>query len=310
VPDVEKGAEVRGAVAATRVKIVIPAHDEAAVVDRCLSAVLASARPGEFDVVVISNGSTDDTVQRARAAGARLNHDVEVIEIPTASKIAALQAADEMLIDFPDAIRLFLDADVILSTQAARTLVEALDTTEPRLAVAKLDVDTSLSSWPVRRYYRAWTALPYVENQVAGSGVFAMNGAGALRVGSWPDVINDDGYAARCFDADQRVLVDATFRAFAAHSFSALVRRRARIVNGNRQLDAILPQIAASAGTPGAQNGLGALVSAVRAGKVDWVSGLVFASVTVSARALAGWRRKTGATARWSTDLTTRQAST
>ncbi|HEY0870078.1 MAG TPA: glycosyltransferase, partial [Acidothermaceae bacterium] len=80
VPDVEKGPEVRGAAAATRVKIVIPAHDEAAVVDRCLSAVLASARPGEFDVVVISNGSTDDTVARARAAGARLAHEVEVVE--------------------------------------------------------------------------------------------------------------------------------------------------------------------------------------------------------------------------------------
>jgi Glycosyltransferase like family 2 len=314
VPDVEKGTEVRGATAATRVKIVIPAHDEAAVVDRCLSAVLRSARPGEFDVVVISNGSTDDTVQRARDAGTRLGHEVEVVEIPTASKIAALRAADDLLVDFPDAVRLFLDADVILSTQAARALVEVLDTPQPRLAVARLDVDTSLSSWLVRRYYRAWTALPYVENQVAGSGVFAMNGAGALRVGSWPDVINDDGYAARCFDADQRVLVDASFRAFAAHSLSALVRRRARIVNGNRQLDAMMPPGPLGAppptvGATGAQNGVGALVSAVRAGKVDWLSGLVFASVTASARALAGWRRATGATARWSTDLTTRQAT-
>jgi glycosyltransferase involved in cell wall biosynthesis len=309
LPDVEKGAEVRGAAATTRVKIMIPAHDEAAVVDRCLSAVLGSARPGEFDVVVISNGSTDDTVQRARDAGARLEHEVEVVEIPTASKIAALRAADDLLVDFPDAIRLFLDADVILSTHAARMLVEALDTPEPRLAVAKLDVDTTASSWLVRRYYRAWTALPYVENQVAGSGVFAMNGAGAMRVGQWPDVINDDGYVARCFDADQRVLVDATFRAFAAHSLSALVRRRARIVNGNRQLDAMLPQTLANATTPSGQNGIGALVAAVRARKTDWLSGLVFATVTVSARALAAWRRTTGATARWSTDRTTRQAA-
>jgi glycosyltransferase involved in cell wall biosynthesis len=301
------------------VKVVIPAHDEATVVDRCLSALLKSARPGEFDVVVVSNGSTDDTAQRARAAGVRLGHDVDVIEIPTASKIAALRAADEMLIAFPDAIRLILDADVIVSTEAARALVRAVDVDEPRLAVARLDVDTTASSWLVRRYYVAWTALPYVQNQVAGSGVFALNGAGALRVGRWPDVINDDGYAARCFDPDQRTLVDASFRAFAAHSLRALVRRRARIVNGNRQLDAIMPADAADAKPTNidaanaanaantAANSVGGLRSAIRARSVDPISGVVFIVVTVAARVLAAWRRRAGSTALWSTDKTTRQ---
>jgi hypothetical protein len=103
-------------------------------------------------------------------------------------------------------------------------------------------------------------------------------------------------------------MVDATFRAFAAHSIPALVRRRARIVNGNRQLDAMMPPPTVAAGHPQSErNGLGALVAAVRTGKLDWLSGVVFTAVTVSARALASFRRLTGGTARWSTDQTTRQ---
>jgi glycosyltransferase involved in cell wall biosynthesis len=284
------------------VKVVIPAHNEAAVVDRCLSALLKTARPREFEVVVISNGSTDDTVRRARAAGVRLGHEVDVIEIATASKIAALRAADEALAGSPAAIRLVLDADVIVPTDTARALVQAVIADAPRIAVARLDVDTTASSWLVKRYYRTWTALPYVANQVAGSGIFALNGAGAARIGSWPEVINDDGYAARCFASDQRILVDASFRAFAAHSLVALIRRRARIVNGNRQLDAMLP-----VDTSIAANTVGGLGSAIRARRVDPVSGIVFIGVTSAAKVLAAWRRRTGSAAMWSTDKTTRQ---
>jgi glycosyltransferase involved in cell wall biosynthesis len=303
------GAGGNAASARGPIAVVIPAHNEASVIGRGLRSLLESARPGEFDVVVVINGSSDATADKARLESERLGYPIRVVEVAAASKIGALRAADDLLREAAAGARIYLDADVVLTTQAARALVDAIDTPAPRLAVAKLDVDASLSSWPVRRYYRAWTALPYVANQVAGSGVFAMNGAGAARIASWPDVINDDGYAARCFDADQRVLVDATFRAFAARSISALVRRRARIVNGNRQLDAMMPAPTVAAGNvPDGQNGLGALVSAVRAGKLDWLSGVVFTAVTVSARVLAAFRRLTGGTARWSTDRTTREA--
>jgi hypothetical protein len=310
VPDTDAGAaEAARRPARPPVKIVIPAHDEAAVVGRCLSALLESAGPAEFDVVVVSNGSTDDTSAQARAAGVRLDRPITAIDIPTASKIAALRAAEEILADFPDAIRIYLDADVILTTDAARALADALQTGEPRLALARLEIDTADSSSVVKRYYRAWTALPYVQRQVAGSGVLAMNGAGAARVGPLPEVINDDGYIARRFDADQRIFVDASFLAFAAHSASALIRRRARIVNGNRQLDALVPGVPAAPGSANTSgNSFGQLRSAVRDGSVDAGSALVFVAVTIAARVLASWRRLTGSAARWSSDRTTRQS--
>ena len=50
--------------------VVVPAYNEATTVGRVVDEV-KSAQP-EFDVVVVDDGSTDDTAQRARAAGARV----------------------------------------------------------------------------------------------------------------------------------------------------------------------------------------------------------------------------------------------
>ena len=47
------------------VSVVIPAHDEEAVIERCLGTLLADARAGEVEVVVVCNGCTDDTAARA-----------------------------------------------------------------------------------------------------------------------------------------------------------------------------------------------------------------------------------------------------
>jgi glycosyltransferase involved in cell wall biosynthesis len=65
--------------------VVVAAHNEAAVIDRCLASLVA---PG-VQVIVAANGCTDDT-----AAIARRTPGVEVVELATPSKIAALNAGD------------------------------------------------------------------------------------------------------------------------------------------------------------------------------------------------------------------------
>src|SRR4051794_10857255 len=49
--------------------IVIPAHNEEAVLARCLRVLLAGSQPGELDVIVVANACTDRTAEIAREAG-------------------------------------------------------------------------------------------------------------------------------------------------------------------------------------------------------------------------------------------------
>ncbi len=286
-----------------QVTVVIAAHNEAAVIERGLAALLADAEPGEIDVLVVSNGSTDGTSDVARRAGAALGHPVEAIDIEQASKIAALRTADELLSQRAPAPRIYLDADVLLSTAAARRLADALAIGAPRMSLARIKIDTSRCSWLVRQYYRAWTATSYIGRQDAGSGVFGLNPAAVQRVGRLPDVINDDGYVARHFSGSERVVCDATFTSFAARDVRSLVRRRARIVNGNRQLDSLLPDPQAIGGGPSVPS---QLLAARREGRVSWPAVGAFFLVTAASRSLAAWRRRVGTAGKWSTDATTR----
>src|SRR5690349_20226188 len=86
--------------------IVIPAHNEASVLGRLLATLPADVDGRRLEVIVACNGCTDNTAAIAREWGAT------VVDVTTASKIAALNAADEVAVTFP---RLYVDADVVLT---------------------------------------------------------------------------------------------------------------------------------------------------------------------------------------------------
>ena len=79
------------------VSIIIPAHNEAAVIGRCLEPLTHGARPGEFDVIVVCNGCRDATALEAR----RFGLSVRVIETDTPSKANALNLGDAAATGFP-----------------------------------------------------------------------------------------------------------------------------------------------------------------------------------------------------------------
>lgn len=277
------------------VTVIVPAHNEASVIGRCLDRLLAGLPPETAEVLVVANGTTDATLPVAVAAGARHGVDVRTVDLPAPSKIEAVReglrrAAGDVVV---------LDADIELSATGLRALAAALDRTDPVIAAPTLRVDASRSSWPVRRYYRAWTALPYVTASMVGSGVFALNAAARDLLGDLPDVTNDDGWVRRSFTPAQRVVVGETFTAHAARTVGALVARRARIVNGNRALDASL------GGKDTGGNGVGDLVRQVRARRVGPVDALVFLGVTAAARLTAARRRARHETG-WYADTTSR----
>lgn len=280
---------------ATVVTVVVPANDEAAVIGRCLDRLLDGLRPGEVDVLVVANGTTDATLPLAVRAGVRHGALVRTIDLPEPSKIVAVR---EGLRRAPGHV-VVLDADIELSAAGFRALAAALDRPDPVIAAPTMRVDASRSSWPVRRYYRAWTALPYVTTSMVGSGVFALNAAARAQVGDLPDVTNDDGWVRRSFTPEQRVVVREEFTAHAARTVGALVSRRARIVNGNRALDGAL------GGRDAGGNGLGDLLRQVRARRVRPLDALTFVAVTAAARLVAARRRARRETG-WFADTTSR----
>jgi glycosyltransferase involved in cell wall biosynthesis len=176
--------------------VVIPAHNESAVIARCLHHLFDGIEAADLEVVVVCNGCRDDTAAVARACG----HPIEVIDLAVASKPAALRAGDRLLRTFP---RLYLDADVVLPGRAALRVLEHLGRNDSVAARPPFRYETAHSSALVRRYYRARSQVPAVMGSIWGAGVYGLSAAGRTRFGDYPDLIADDLFVDRCFRKDE-----------------------------------------------------------------------------------------------------------
>ena len=214
-----------------RMSVVIPAHDEAAVLGRLLDALTADPRAGELELVVVANGCTDATAEVARAYGA----SVTVVEIAPASKIAALEAGDEEASAFP---RAYVDADVLVDAPTLLALADELERPGGALVASpRLEVDTAGASWLVRQHYRVWALTDYRSVGHIGSGVYALSSAGRARFHRWPDVIADDRFVQQLFLPEERRTLDGhSFSVRSARTIGSHLRRSTRIARGNLEL--------------------------------------------------------------------------
>jgi cellulose synthase/poly-beta-1,6-N-acetylglucosamine synthase-like glycosyltransferase len=98
------------------VSLIIPAYDEEQVIAAKVANALALDYPRErLQIIVASDGSTDATAERARAAGASL-----VLELPPGGKVAALNAAAEQA---AGDVLAFSDANSVWKPDALKQLV-------------------------------------------------------------------------------------------------------------------------------------------------------------------------------------------
>ena len=218
--------EARG-LATPVASVVVPAHDEEAVIARLLRALREGTEPGRLDVVVACNGCTDATADVARAEGAR------VVEVATASKIAALDAGDGAATAFP---RVYVDADVVVTGATVERLAAALAEPGVLCVAPPLVAESAGRPWPVRSFYAVWPEIPYMRDRHVGSGVFAMSAEGRGRFDRWPAIVNDDLFARALFTrTERRVVGSEPFVVQAPYSTRALIKRRARVHAGNMQ---------------------------------------------------------------------------
>jgi glycosyltransferase involved in cell wall biosynthesis len=275
----------------TDLTVVIPAHNEEAVISGAVEPLAGAL----IDTLVVANGCTDRTADRARAGGAR------VMETADASKIHALNVGLDMVSVFPVA---FVDADVTVSPVDLRSLAARLEA-DPLADVAspKMHVLPS-TSWWVRQYYRAWELTDYRSVGHIGSGVYLLSAAGVARLGRFPDVIADDLFVQRLFAPHERLTpTDLIFSVHAPGSISALLSRNTRIAAGNLQLARGYPELAPPTGGAGAKS----LVKRIILRPSRWVGFAVYSIIYLRVHRRARALLRAQKPVEWSRDESTRR---
>jgi hypothetical protein len=211
--------------------VVIAAHNEATVIGRCLSALLAAADP-DLEIVVAANGCTDDTADVALTYPG-----VRVLELAQASKSAALNAADDVVSTYP---RIYLDADIVLPPGSIAALSDALaaaNTGGPLAAMPARTFDLRGRPLPIRAFYAINARLPVYRTALFGRGVIALSAAGRARFTRFPDAMADDLFLDGLFTAREKYQVDAVLATISTPRRTRdLVRRLARVRAGNTAL--------------------------------------------------------------------------
>lgn len=274
--------------------VVIAAYNEAGVIGRCLDALLADAAPGEFDVTVVANGCTDDT---ARVAGGRPG--VRVVELAEPGKPGALNAGDAVAAGFP---RVYLDADIVLSTAGMRAVVRALD--GPHLAATvRRELDLRGRPAAVRAYFAVHNRLPALRSGLFGRGVIALSRAGRARFERFPELVADDLFLDSLFTAGEKKVVETVAaRVATPRRTGDLLDRLARVRSGNAGLRAAAAR--------------GEVAADVRpSARWSWLRDVVLprpwlapaAAVYVGVTLVADRRGRRGGAAGWARDESSRQ---
>ncbi|MFF2346140.1 WecB/TagA/CpsF family glycosyltransferase [Pseudarthrobacter sp. NPDC058119] len=210
--------------------VIIPAHNEASVLGRTLAALQLPLATGQVEVLVACNGCTDATAVIAAAVPG-----VRVIDTPVASKVAALNAADEAAVRWP---RVYVDADIEVPPEALYATLKALSADNGVLcARPAFAYDTSGASWAVRAYYRARSRLPQSSASMWGAGVYGLSQEGHERLGKFPSLTADDCYVDRLFSDAEKMVIECTpVTVRTPRSAKVLFSTLRRVYRGNTEL--------------------------------------------------------------------------
>jgi len=215
--------------------VIIPAHNEEAVIGSCLDSLAAWRRESDLRVatIVVCNGCTDGTATLAREMRV-----AEVIEISTASKVLAINVGLDGAAPGPVMV---VDADVRLRGGGPDAMLNALRHPGVLAAAPVAEMEYAPgTAWAVRAFYRLWFSLPYVNEGMVGCGVYALSEAARERLGAIPEIIADDGFVRACFTPAERCRVDDVVAVIRApRTLRDLIRIKTRSRLGSYQLSGL-----------------------------------------------------------------------
>lgn len=277
--------------------IVIAAHNEAAVIGRCLAALRAAAGGADLDITVVANGCDDATAAVAAAVDG-----VRVLEVPEPGKSGALNLGDAVARGFP---RAYLDADIVVSGGGLVDLCTALTRPGGPLAVVpRRRLVLTGRPWTVRAYFAVHDRLPAHRSGLFGRGLVVLSAEGRARFDRFPSVIADDLFLDSLFTAAEKQVVEtAEVWVETPRRGTDLLRRLVRVRRGNAALRAA----SLSGDVPGAvrpARRLSWLVDVALPRPWLWPSAVVYAGFTV----VAGLRARRPARGdAWGRDASTRE---
>lgn len=176
-------------VGALTISVIVPAYNAAEYLPACLDGIAAAGLPSDC-VVVVDDGSTDDTPAIARAAGARL------VQLP--GNTGAGLARNAGVAEANGDILLFVDADVVLAPDAPEVLREFFKSHPDYAAVFGAYDDDPADPSPVSRIRNLLHRWVHVTN--AGEAFTFWTGCGAVRAA--------DFRAIGGFSPDHRLMED------------------------------------------------------------------------------------------------------
>ena len=232
------------------VSVIVAAHNESARLPGRIANLLEQTYSGPLEVIVASDGSTDDT----RATLTRFDDRVRVLELPRGGKPLALNAAVEAA---SGEVIMFADARQRWRRDAILELVSNFHDASVGGATGRLILDSEVQSDPSEStigealglYWTYETWLRRRESRV-WSTTGATGAIYALRRSLWqplpPTTLLDDVLAPmRVVLTGKRVVFDDRACAFdrAAPNSTAEARRKTRTLAGNYQILALEPRL-------------------------------------------------------------------
>lgn len=182
------------------VTVLIAARNEGTRIEQTLKYIAGQDYRGNIKVLIVDNGSSDDTVRNAKKAGELLNLDVQVMEEKNPGKFNALNTG---LRNVTTELVLTLDADTLLNKSAIRYIVARMECAPRNVcAVAgtvlvrnsRDNLITRIQEWD---YFLAIASIKRFQGMYQGTlvaqGAYSLyRTSSVIEAGGWPDAIGED----------------------------------------------------------------------------------------------------------------------
>ena len=258
--------------------VIVPARNAASTIEACLRALQDEATRTPFELVVIDNGSRDDTILKARGLG------VPVLQLPPGGFVSASRNVGAR--EAKAAVLAFVDSDCVVRPGWAAAILDVLADSSIGGTGGKYDIRDA-PSWVERGWDRAHHVPPTALRDVTyiPAGNLAMRRSLFLELGGFDETLEtgeDPDLCKRIAGAGFRVVEAPAIRTVhlgEPRTLAAVFRRqrwhgrglRLRYVDGRIAPIAILTGLSAVAGLAA----IASVVAAVATGRRWWLAGLL-----------------------------------